>query len=383
MNDAMKAGATMLLWKLGLPVLLVGGLLAAVLFGGTFLIAGASGQVTAANCSAPSSNVVGVASVGDRFDASQIANVKTVVSTAKSLGLDGRAARIAVVAAVGESDLTNLDHGDTAGPDSRGLFQQRPSQGWGTEAQTMDPAYATTSFLTGPRHDRAGGLVAVAGWAQLSETEAIHRVQRNADPNHYARFAARADAAIKSAGVDVGFKGQDGSYQAVSAANVCGSGAALAGNGNANDDYPFKAQTPLPGIYVTDPFGYYFGECTSWAAWAFNRDHGHGVNGTPKYSLAAGNFANGNAATWRTAWESRGWPVSSTPQRGAIAWWGANGALGVGDAGHVAYVEAVNPDGSVLLSEYNNAGLAPPGHRFDVRTVKPSDVNAFLLAPAA
>ena len=56
----------------------------------------------------------------------------------------------------------------------------------------MNPYYAATSFLLGPRHARTGGLVSIQGWQTLPLTKAIHRVQRNAGPNHYTKFEPRA-----------------------------------------------------------------------------------------------------------------------------------------------------------------------------------------------
>lgn len=139
----------------------------------------------------------------------QIANAKTIDATAAKLGLSGQASRIAIIAALGESSLINIDYDDDAtNPDGStadggGLFQQQPSQGWGTWEQIMDPEYATTSFLIGAKHDRKGGLVPVEGWESLEPTVAIHRVQINADEQHYARYYTQADEIIAAAGIDV------------------------------------------------------------------------------------------------------------------------------------------------------------------------------------
>lgn len=135
------------------------------------------------------------------FTSEQLTNVKTIDQVVTSLGLPGRATLIAVTTAVGESDLINLDHGDAAGPDSAGLFQQRPSQGWGTRAQVMDPAYATRSFLQG--HGTNKGLLSVPNWSTGDVSAVIHRVQGNTDPGHYSPYLARAMDAAKAAGVDV------------------------------------------------------------------------------------------------------------------------------------------------------------------------------------
>ncbi|GAA1352576.1 hypothetical protein [Falsarthrobacter nasiphocae] len=101
-------------------------------------------------------------------------------------GLPIRAATIATATAIQESGLANLDYGDDAGPDSRGLFQQRPSQGWGTEAQIMDPEYAINTFYN--------ALVKVSGYQSMDVTTAAQAVQRSAFPDAYADHEPEARA---------------------------------------------------------------------------------------------------------------------------------------------------------------------------------------------
>lgn len=98
-------------------------------------------------------------------------------------GLPARAATIAIATALQESKLVNLTYGDR---DSVGLFQQRPSQGWGTVEEIMDPVYSTGRFYD--------GLVAVAGYQELPITDAAQRVQRSAFPEAYAQHETRARA---------------------------------------------------------------------------------------------------------------------------------------------------------------------------------------------
>ncbi|MBG6182175.1 hypothetical protein IWX65_000104 [Arthrobacter sp. CAN_A214] len=109
---------------------------------------------------------------------SQARNAALIAGVAVARGLPARAASIAIAAAIQESGLENIDYGDDAGPDSRGLFQQRPSQGWGTEEQIMDPLYATNAFYD--------ALVRVPGYESLPITEAAQTVQRSALPDAYA-----------------------------------------------------------------------------------------------------------------------------------------------------------------------------------------------------
>lgn len=102
-------------------------------------------------------------------------------------GLPARAATIGIATAIQESGLRNLDHGDLAGPDSRGLFQQRPSQGWGSEEQVMDPVYAANRF-----YQELEALV--PDFADVPVTVAAQRVQRSAYPDAYADHEPEARA---------------------------------------------------------------------------------------------------------------------------------------------------------------------------------------------
>lgn len=108
----------------------------------------------------------------------QAANAALISGIAVQRGLPARAASIALATSIQESKLRNIGHGDNAGPDSRGLFQQRPSQGWGTEDQVMDPVYATNRFYE--------ELEQVPGYETMSITEAAQKVQRSAYPEAYA-----------------------------------------------------------------------------------------------------------------------------------------------------------------------------------------------------
>jgi hypothetical protein len=105
----------------------------------------------------------------------------TIAAVAKRDGLPNSAVTVALAAAMQESKLRNLDYGDR---DSVGVFQQRPSQGWGTSEQLKDPAYAAAAF-----YDR---LSQVPNWERLSVTEAAQAVQRSAGPAAYARWEPRA-----------------------------------------------------------------------------------------------------------------------------------------------------------------------------------------------
>ncbi|MDO3684144.1 hypothetical protein [Micromonospora sp. C28ISP2-4] len=115
----------------------------------------------------------------------QVANVKAIIAATKKAGMDERAAVVSIATALQESKLENLGHlGDRNDHDSQGLFQQRPSSGWGTVEQITDPEYSTTAFLT--------GLKQVDGWQDMPLTKAAQTVQVSAYPDHYAQWEQQA-----------------------------------------------------------------------------------------------------------------------------------------------------------------------------------------------
>jgi hypothetical protein len=109
------------------------------------------------------------------LDPEQAGNAAIIAAVAVRRGLPGRAATIGIATAMQESKLVNLPGGDR---DSIGLFQQRPSQGWGTPAQIRDPVYASNAFYD--------VLVKVEGYEDLPITRAAQTVQRSAFPSAYA-----------------------------------------------------------------------------------------------------------------------------------------------------------------------------------------------------
>ena len=112
-------------------------------------------------------------------DQAHYASIITGVATQR--GLVPRAATIGLATAYQESGLHNLDYGDR---DSLGLFQQRPSQGWGTQAQVQDPWYASNRFYA--------ALVKVDGWQAGDVNDVAQAVQRSGHPNGYQRHVENA-----------------------------------------------------------------------------------------------------------------------------------------------------------------------------------------------
>ena len=123
----------------------------------------------------------------------QIDNARLIIGIGRGGDFDDRAIRIALMTALQESSLRNLDAGDR---DSVGLFQQRPSQGWGDPERLNDPVYATKSFYgINPDIDNPG-LDQIEDWHTMSSTEAAQAVQRSGLPDAYEQWETLADDLI-------------------------------------------------------------------------------------------------------------------------------------------------------------------------------------------
>ncbi|WP_435596781.1 C40 family peptidase [Streptomyces sp. S1] len=115
--------------------------------------------------------------------AEQVPNAKTIQATGVAMNIPARGQVVALATALQESGLRNLTWGDR---DSLGLFQQRPSMGWGTANEILDPVHASTKFYE--------GLKKVSGWESLSVTQAAQAVQRSGFPEAYAKWEPLATA---------------------------------------------------------------------------------------------------------------------------------------------------------------------------------------------
>lgn len=119
------------------------------------------------------------------YGQTQIRNAAIIINVGAEMGVAPRGWVIAVATAMQESALSNLPHlGADNDHDSVGLFQQRPSQGWGSPRQLQDPAYASRKFYT--------KLLTVAGWQRMPLTRAAQQVQRSAYPDAYAKHESIA-----------------------------------------------------------------------------------------------------------------------------------------------------------------------------------------------
>ena len=153
------------------------------------------------------------------LSSSQLANAQIIYNVSVSLGLPQQAAVIGIATAMQESTLENISYGTS---DSLGLFQQRPSQGWGTPAQIMQPVYAATQFYD--------ALIKVPDWQSLPLTVAAQDVQHSEYPGAYAQWRSLATALVS---------------QFSTATSDC-----LAGDGPA---VPASGSTRLPAGYALPP----------------------------------------------------------------------------------------------------------------------------------
>ncbi|MFI0722625.1 C40 family peptidase [Streptomyces sp. NPDC021224] len=132
-----------------------------------------------------STDTVAVAGLDNPVE--QVPNAKTVQATGLAMGIPARGQIVALATALQESGLRNLTYGDR---DSLGLFQQRPSQGWGTATEILDPVHASTKFYE--------ALEQVSGWQSLSVAQAAQAVQKSALPDAYAKWEPLATALQKA-----------------------------------------------------------------------------------------------------------------------------------------------------------------------------------------
>jgi hypothetical protein len=117
----------------------------------------------------------------------QAANAATISAIATARKLPPRAVTVALAAALQESKLINIEYGDR---DSVGLFQQRPSQGWGSQGQILDPRYSAARFFD--------ALVKVKGWQAMQLATAAQAVQKSAHPTAYQRWEDQAGTLAKA-----------------------------------------------------------------------------------------------------------------------------------------------------------------------------------------
>jgi len=339
-----------------MPMLFLGLILSIVLFFGP--------TPAAADCGPTVSVAIDGNTKVEGYTQEQLKNAAAIMGAGNALDLSVNGQMISVMVALGESGLRVLDTGDGAGPDSRGLFQQRGNGAWGSYADRMDPAISAGNFIK--------ALQAVAGWELLEPTIAASKVQRNADPYHYQKYWPEAVKLVQAL--------SDSEF------SLEGSGCAVPGQSGAGDDYPWKNSPTWLQVGAntasTSPLGMYYRECVDFALWRVNQQMG---STSAPFKFLNGSFRPdgqglGSALAWKDGWGAKGWPTGSTPRVGAVVWY-APGAGGADpDYGHVAVVKEVRDDGTYVEEGYNG-NPAPDDHSYYTRTVNNSVPSAFLYLP--
>ncbi|KQY61431.1 peptidoglycan DD-metalloendopeptidase family protein [Nocardioides sp. Root140] len=211
----------------------------------------------------------------------QIKNAALIIAAGAELKVPLRAQTIAVMTAIGESSLIVVDHGDDAGPDSRGLFQQRDNGAWGSYASRMDPRRSAQSFYR--------ALLKIQGWADMEPTIAAHKTQGNRDPYHYAPLW---DDAVKL--VEAITSGDQNLFSVLSTGGVaeCDNAAIAAGG---------TVTWPVPASLAKSDRHNYGNSGSSWA-------HGHtGTDfsvpcGTAVYAVHNGTIEIDTTQSWSGPW---------------------------------------------------------------------------------
>lgn len=131
----------------------------------------------------------------------QLAHARTVIGVGKGADISEQGQVIALMTAMQESKFVNyttpVDH------DSLGVFQQRPSMGWGTEAQITHVPTASKSFYGLPSPSSNPGLLQTDGWESMEPGDVCQAVQRSAYPDRYAQWEEFARDLLKEEGPDV------------------------------------------------------------------------------------------------------------------------------------------------------------------------------------
>jgi hypothetical protein len=192
--------------------------------------------------------------------------------------------------------------------------------------------------------------------------------------------AQRVTVAAASAAVSISADGFSSTSQAeideidardqaaAAAAAAAAAGFAVYGIRAEGDDYPWPTAATDDQGGGLSPLGYYYRECVDFVAWRLNRDAG--ATGSPwKWTWGKLTPGGGNGDAWAGNWAAKGRPTGKTPVVGAVATFNYN---------HVAYVQSVPGDGTVVLEEYNWMG----SHAYHTRTIPIGDVKLFLYPPS-
>ena len=217
------------------------------------------------------------------------------------------------------------------------------------------PAYA---FMPGgPEFEASGTFSLSVAEAQDVDVSAL----ATGAPVSSDVYAVVTGAELEQARLDA-----EAAARAAEAAPLSSGGYSVVTQRAEGDDYPWWYETIDDEGGGLSPLRYYYRECVDFVAWRLNRDVG--VTSAP-WRWDWSSLGAGSAYSWADAWQRKGWATSNVPVVGAVAWFPYT---------HVAYVQAVNADGTVVLEEYNWNST----HAYNRRTIPAADVTLFLYPPA-
>ena len=215
-----------------------------------------------------------------------------------------------------------------------------------------------------------GGLFAVAGLPAYALTDNASALDTSASAIGVQSIKVSADAVVGGTARDA--------YRATSEAQMAemtrddiraqnNADYLVSGARELGDDYPWYYELSEYQGAALSPLNYYYRQCTDFVAWRLNRDAGS-FEAPFKWVWSNLTPSGGNASQWGAAWKAHGWTMSTTPVVGSVAWFGYSN--------HVAYVKAVNADGTVLIEEYNYVPNV-----YSQRTIPAASVESFLYPP--
>jgi len=264
----------------------------------------------------------------------------------------------------------------TASSSTAPAAKASPSTGPRRGARSRSPITVLVAIMAIPGLFLTAGLPAYAFDPQAAPADGISaHAQLEADAQDVVVAATAAHTVVSRDG----FSASTAEELAERSAELRREGAAAAARASAakfatsgiraeGDDYPWPFEATDDEGGGLSPLGYYYRECVDFVAWRLNRDAGSGSSPW-QWTWSKMTPGNGNASGWADAWASHGWATSATPVVGAVAWFNYN---------HVAYVQSIPGDGTVVLEEYNWMG----SHAYHTRTVSIGDVPLYLYPPS-
>ena len=300
---------------------------------------------------------------------------QTIVSVGQNMGLDERAQAIAVATGLVESNLTNVDYGDdkdgVKNPDgtltsSLGVFQQQ--KWWGSVEDRMNVSRSSELFYE---------ALTKFDYSSMDEGAAAQKVQGSAYPYKYGERMQEAHAIVSAVSAEraegSGGKKEEkkdkvsGSGTQVSSVTKRKADCSSSGSGKkasyvdskGNNTYPLDfsptdAEKSQWYSSKADPWGSFMGQCVSYVLWKLNEAHG-ATRDNPKVGTKAdyGMSGDANAREWDNIDRNYA-TVDKRPEPGAIAQFEPGAMSGIGEYGHVAWVEEVDEEkGRVRVSQYN------------------------------